>query len=144
MATLAAFRFASRRIGSATVARSTGLARGRWMSSYPPHEVVGMPSLSPVSFFVVATRVVCVLFFCQSADRWNCRRWGSGGACSFVHRTTNKGWCVGVWLSFNVVAGCHEIVVFWCSKVRARHAMCFDGRSGPSASCAIFFKMMNA
>lgn len=27
----------------------TGLGVRRWFASYPPHEVVGMPSLSPVS-----------------------------------------------------------------------------------------------
>lgn len=72
MATLAAFRLASRRVGSAAVARSAGLARSRWMSSYPPHEVVGMPSLSPVRFaggLQLLQLQKCVWnMLCQSAD----------------------------------------------------------------------------
>ena len=69
MATLAAFRLASRRVGSAAVARSAGLARSRWMSSYPPHEVVGMPSLSPVRFAGGLQLQMCAWnMLCQSAD----------------------------------------------------------------------------
>jgi hypothetical protein len=29
----------------------------RWFSSYPPHQLVGMPSLSPVSFLLATTTI---------------------------------------------------------------------------------------
>lgn len=79
------FTMATRVAGSATGARfvsrtattssrwlfTNGMTKGisplfstnssRWFSSYPPHEVVGMPSLSPVRFQdLAASSAVCV------------------------------------------------------------------------------------
>jgi len=44
---------------------STSLFGGitqRWLSSYPSHEVLGMPSLSPVRFFVLRPTLEMVVF----------------------------------------------------------------------------------